>query len=49
MEDNFDIQAYMTRGVERVVSEAVRATIKNPKESLLMAKFQEYKRYLRAR
>ncbi len=39
MEDNFDIQSYMTRGVERVVSEAVRATLKNPKESMFMAGF----------
>ncbi len=36
---NFDIQAYMTRGVEKVVSDAVKATLKNPKESIYMAKF----------
>ena len=35
----FDIQEYMTRGVENVVREAVRATLKNPKESVFMAKF----------
>ena len=35
----FDIQAYMTRGVERVVADAVRTTLKNPKESIFMAKF----------
>ncbi len=34
-----DIQSYMTRGVERVVSDAVRATLKNPKESIYMARF----------
>ena len=38
-EKTFDIQAYMTRGVERVVKEAVRATLKNPRESVFMAKF----------
>ncbi len=36
---NFDIQSYMTKGVERVVKDAVRATLKNPAESIFMAKF----------
>ncbi len=35
----FDIQEYMTHGVERVVGDAIRATLKNPKESAFMAKF----------
>lgn len=35
----FDIQEYMTKGVERVVSEAVRATLKNPEESVFMGRF----------
>ncbi len=35
----FDIQEYMTRGVERVVSDAIKATLKNPKESAYMARF----------
>ncbi len=35
----FDIQAYMTKGVERVVSDAIKATLKDPRESLFMAKF----------
>ncbi|MBR1586099.1 MAG: radical SAM protein [Clostridia bacterium] len=35
----FDIQAYMTQGVERVVTEAVKATLKDPRESVFMAKF----------
>lgn len=39
MAKEFNIQEYMTRGVERVVSDAVRATLKNPKESVYMAKF----------
>lgn len=33
MTKEFDIQDYMTKGVERVVADAVRATLKNPKES----------------
>ena len=37
MVKEFDIQEYMTRGVERVVTDAVRATLKNPKESAYMA------------
>ncbi len=37
--ETFDIQEYMTKGVERVVSDAMKATLKNPKESAFMAKF----------
>lgn len=37
--ETFDIQEYMTKGVERVVSDAIKATLKNPKESAFMAKF----------
>ena len=39
MEQGFDIQAYMTHGVERVVGDIVKATFKNPRESAYMAKF----------
>ena len=39
MKENFDIQAYMTQGVERVVADAVKATLKNPKESAYMTRF----------
>ena len=39
MDHDFDIQAYMTKGVERVVSEAVKATVKNPRESIFMLRF----------
>ena len=37
--EEFDIQEYMTRGVERIVSDAVKATLKNPRESVYMARF----------
>ena len=37
--DSFDLQAYLTHGVEQIVSDAVRATLKDPRESLFMAKF----------
>ena len=39
MEKEFDIQEYMTKGVERVVADAIRATLKNPKESAFMLGF----------
>ena len=39
MSEVFDIQTYMTQGVERVVKDAVRATLKNPRESVYMARF----------
>ena len=38
-EEKFDIQAYMTHGVERVVSEALKATLKDPRQSAFMIKF----------
>ncbi len=41
----FDIQEYMTHGVERVVSDAIKATLKNPKESAYMAKFAMASRF----
>ena len=39
MKNTFDIQAYMTKGVERVVSDALKATFKDPRESAFMVKF----------
>ena len=39
MNKDFDIQAYMTAGVERVVRDTVRATIRNPRGSAYMMKF----------
>ncbi len=39
MDGNFDIQGYMTRGVEHVIADALRATMKNPRESAYMLKF----------
>jgi len=39
MDQNFDLQAYMSRGVERIVTDAVKATVKNPKESAFMLRF----------
>ena len=39
MGEKFDVQEYLTEGVERIVSEAVKATLRNPKESAFMLKF----------
>ena len=39
MNEKFDLQEYLTKGVERIVGEAVRATLKNPRESAFMLKF----------
>ena len=39
MDQNFDLQAYMTKGVEHIVADAIKATVKNPKESVFMLRF----------
>lgn len=39
MSVKFNLQNYLTKGVERVVSEAVKETLKNPRESAFMLKF----------
>ncbi|WP_295080971.1 radical SAM protein [Ruminococcus sp.] len=39
MGEKFDLQEYLTEGVEGIVSEAIKATFKNPKESAFMLKF----------
>ena len=39
MGEKFDLQEYLTEGVERIVSEAVKATLRNPKESAFMLRF----------
>lgn len=39
MDKGFDIQTYMTHGVERIVADAMRATLKNPRESAYMVRF----------
>jgi len=39
MQNDFDLQAYLTEGVESIVAEAVRATLRDPRESAFMLKF----------
>ncbi len=36
---DFDLQDYLTKGVEGIVAESVRATLKNPKEAAFIVKF----------
>lgn len=38
-EDNFDLQDYLTKGVETIVADAIKATLKDPRESAFMLKF----------
>ena len=39
MEEPFDLQNYLIAGVEKVVAGAMKATLKNPRESAFMVKF----------
>jgi MoaA/NifB/PqqE/SkfB family radical SAM enzyme len=39
MDQNFDLQSYLTGGVEGVVADAIKATLKNPRESAFMLRF----------
>jgi len=39
MKRQFDLQAHIEQGVERIMADTIRATLKNPKESAFMAKF----------
>ncbi len=39
MQETLDIQQYLTEGVEAIVKDALRATLRDPKESLFMARF----------
>ena len=39
MDNGFDIQEYLANGAENIVKNAISATLKNPKETLFLAKF----------
>ncbi len=39
MQETLNIQQYLTEGVEAIVRDALRATLRDPKESLFMARF----------
>lgn len=42
MEKTFNIQEYLANGVESIVKDAIRTTLKNPKESLFLVKFSKH-------
>ena len=39
MKQQFDLQNHIEQGVEKIVADTIKATLKNPKESAFMAKF----------
>lgn len=39
MSEKFDVNAYMTEGVERIVKDSLRMTFKNPRETAFLVKF----------
>ena len=39
MQSNFDLQKHIESGVEKIVADTIKATLKDPKESAFMAKF----------
>ena len=39
MNESFDLQSYLTAGVEQVVADALKATLKDPRESAFLLKF----------
>lgn len=39
MKEAFDLERYLSAGVENIVKSAIRATLKDPKESIFMAKY----------
>ncbi|WP_405298553.1 radical SAM/SPASM domain-containing protein [Methanobrevibacter sp.] len=41
-ESNFNIQEYLTNGVEIILKDAMRATFRNPKESVFLLKFAKH-------
>ena len=42
MENDFNLQEYLADGAEIIVKDAIRASLKNPKESLFLAKFARH-------
>lgn len=44
MEGNINIQDYLANGVEGILKDAVRTTLKNPKESIYLLKFSKHAR-----
>ncbi|MBQ2962009.1 radical SAM protein [Methanobrevibacter sp.] len=43
-ENNLNLQEYLSSGVESILKDAIRASLKNPKESLFLARFAKHAR-----
>ena len=43
-EDTFNLEEYLAEGAEIIVKDAIKATFRNPKESLFLAKFAKHTR-----
>ena len=43
-ENNFNLEEYLAEGAEIIVKDAIKATFRNPKESLFLAKFAKHTR-----
>ena len=42
MEDEFNLEEYLSNGVEIIVKDAIRTSLRNPKESIYLLKFSKY-------
>lgn len=40
----FDLEKYLSGGVQNIIKSAIRATLKDPKESIFLARYAEYSR-----
>ncbi len=47
MQKEFDLEAYLSKGVENIIKGAIKATLKNPKESIFIAKYASSSIYSR--
>ena len=42
MVNEFNLQEYLSNGAEHIVKDAIKASLKNPKETLFLAKFAKH-------
>ena len=49
MNESFDLQKHIEQGVEKIVADTIKATLKNPKESAFMLRFAAASRKASAR
>ena len=41
MSQEFNLQEHIAKGVERIVADTLKATLRNPRESAFMVKFRQ--------